>query len=849
MRSTTRKGLPLPEITDAYNQNFVVGPPGRTFNITGVVRDTDNAQSSILDNMTEYNQDEDITGRWIFHSPINVQGGIGRRFQNNTGSQRVLGDVVMLDPANDMSILQPNAAGLQAGKIGVVAETIPAGQVGYVAFDGFINVHVVGGTTRLSYLQSQQNSYTAAATTLGNTGSFAVAVTSPDTNNMVVACLSIVGSVDGGGTIHGGLTIQVAGSQNAWVLDSGPLSAAGVQSSPRALWRANSYDTANHQRNFIWRARSTTNAGAGIFELITSLDAGAETVISSLDNTGLLTVVGGVDVTAAAETFWLFPASISGDIPNRTRFRARTNTSILNIWPAADHVSPDSQMVVWMGAVEPASASGAYVSLGSAAANNQAILGTGGQLAGQANSPALVLAPAGTARMTLPGAGTIQVVGDMTMTGNLSSANGTHTGTLNVTGATGLGSTLTVAGMSSLAALTVTGNTTLSGILNVNGAAAFATSVTMQGAASVASTFTVGGAVSFASSVNGYYFMSGSGTYYFVDGSMYITRSGGEWVASHQLGVPVIRISGGTIQDIGGATLYVTNHIQTAYDATIGRSMTVNGNTVLQYCHVASRLVTNSYDVGWPNNFGGNAISSGYFYQRGRSDARCWDTLDFTFSPSNVGNYLVQRDGNGGFTAGNITCYGLQCWGDMNLYTSFFVRRGDGTVLFQVSANSGEVLTNSDMHCADAIVFYQVAAYNSWNGRGNANAFLAPNNGDYTGQGLANQWRTWSCVDHAVELGLRNAPVPDALSMVRKITGYSYDHVNFVPDGSDMLRRDGKLVTTPLLGFKASEIQEYFPEIAGEDQVDYNRLVPVLWEAVKELSGQVTALQALIGKH
>src|SRR5215471_3694946 len=75
MRTTTRKGFPLPDPTDVYNVTYPVGPPGRTFNITGIVRDTDNAQGTIADNMTEYNQDEIITGRWEFQNGIVADKG------------------------------------------------------------------------------------------------------------------------------------------------------------------------------------------------------------------------------------------------------------------------------------------------------------------------------------------------------------------------------------------------------------------------------------------------------------------------------------------------------------------------------------------------------------------------------------------------------------------------------------------------------------------------------------------------------------------------------------------------------------------------------------------------------
>jgi hypothetical protein len=646
MRTSTRKGLPLPDITDVYGTNYTVGPPGRTFQITGAVRDTDNAQGTILDSMTEYNQDETITGRWVFSAPINVQTGIGRRFVNNTGSQRVLGDVVMVDPSIDLSIIVPNANAVVASKIGVVAETIPAGQTGYVAFDGFIQVHVVGGVTRTQFLQSQQSSYVAAASTLAGTGSFALVMTTPDVNNMVIACLSAVGSADGGGTIHGPVILNLAANQNAWILDAGALSAAGIQISPRAVWRANAYDTANHQRNLIWRARSTTNAGLGVLELLTSLDAGAESTIFSYDTNGQLFVIGGIDLTAVGETLWTFPAAGTGDIPNRTRFRARTGQTSLAVWPSSDHSNSDSSLVVWMGNVDPTASAGAYVSIATLAAQNQAIINTGGQLIGQANSPALVLAPAGITRLTVPPAGALVLVGDMQMSGNLTSVNATHTGTLNVTGATTLGSTLVVAGASSLVGLTATGNVSISGTLGVTGIATFSNNVNMSGSVSITGSLTTGTILANASSAAN--FLATGGTYYFVDTSMYITRSGGELTTSHQLGVPALRVGSGYLTDAGGATLSITNHLSTAYDLTVGRNGAVNGQLVITGLFYAnSRIIIAGWDVGWPLNVGGNGIASGRFYQRGNGGYYCYDFGDFNFAVGVAANYLVQRDAGG----------------------------------------------------------------------------------------------------------------------------------------------------------------------------------------------------------
>jgi hypothetical protein len=208
MQVTTRKGLPLPEVTDIAGTNYTVGPVGRTITTTGKVRDTERAVSSLLDTFVEYNQDEIISGRFEFQSPTITDKGSGQLFQNNTGAQRVLGDVVIVDPANDSGIILPNAAGVSAGKVGVVAETINAAAVGRVVFSGFVRVKVAGGVVRNQYLTTQNASVIAAGGTYQTTGSFALSVTSQDINNMVLAVLHPGSGLEGGGTINGGIGLS-----------------------------------------------------------------------------------------------------------------------------------------------------------------------------------------------------------------------------------------------------------------------------------------------------------------------------------------------------------------------------------------------------------------------------------------------------------------------------------------------------------------------------------------------------------------------------------------------------------------------------------------------------------------
>ena len=203
MRATTRKGLPLPDPTDVYSGTYPVGPPGRTFNITGIVRDTDNAQSNILDNMTEYSQNEQITGSWEFTNSILADKGLSAMMVNNTGAVRVSGDVVMIDPSVDTGFIVPNANGVDATKVLVVAESIPAAGTGRVMLMGAIRMRVSGGTVpRGLYLQTVSGQVYASGSANVTPGSFAYSLTNPDAGNFLLAMVHAGGAMPTSTVFH-----------------------------------------------------------------------------------------------------------------------------------------------------------------------------------------------------------------------------------------------------------------------------------------------------------------------------------------------------------------------------------------------------------------------------------------------------------------------------------------------------------------------------------------------------------------------------------------------------------------------------------------------------------------------
>jgi len=164
MLTTTRKGFLLPQVTD----------DDPTPN--AVVRDTFNFNANLSDKATFFDANEIISGNWQFSS-ITLTGGLSQDFVNNTGAQRVAGDVVMLDPAVDRSIILPTALAI-APRVGVVVATINAGAVGRVAMEGFVSTKVTG-ITRLQYLVTQAASVIAAGTANPSSAAFGIALDNP----------------------------------------------------------------------------------------------------------------------------------------------------------------------------------------------------------------------------------------------------------------------------------------------------------------------------------------------------------------------------------------------------------------------------------------------------------------------------------------------------------------------------------------------------------------------------------------------------------------------------------------------------------------------------------------------
>jgi hypothetical protein len=109
-------------------------------------------------------------------------------------------------------------------------------------------------------------------------------------------------------------------------------------------------------------------------------------------------------------------------------------------------------------------------------------------------------------------------------------------------------------------------------------------------------------------------------------------------IFSTSTGSLYLRGSDGNVHiDSGGASLWVNSNIWIGGTAGI-----------------AGRSYVGNWDGGQAFNVGGHILASGYIFNRGSTNYRCWDNADFTYSPGIVGNTLVQRDGAGNIQAANV---------------------------------------------------------------------------------------------------------------------------------------------------------------------------------------------------
>jgi hypothetical protein len=124
----------------------------------------------------------------------------------------------------------------------------------------------------------------------------------------------------------------------AVLVDTGALVAPGTLTGSRHTLRAHSYDTLDHRRDFILRARATNNAGAGIFEILTSLDGATPTLLWSLTNAGVL------GANAAPNMELLFANTV---LVTAASIDLTTLTNVTYVFPTAPNITitlPDARV-------------------------------------------------------------------------------------------------------------------------------------------------------------------------------------------------------------------------------------------------------------------------------------------------------------------------------------------------------------------------------------------------------------------------------------------------------------------------------------------------------------------------
>jgi hypothetical protein len=282
-------------------------------------------------------------------------------------------------------------------------------------------------------------------------------------------------------------------------------------------------------------------------------------------------------------------------------------------------------------------------------------------------------------------------------------------------------------------------------------------------------------------------------------------------------------------------------------------SITVNGGGPASIDGAGNASFNGFLSVAqWMRVANGLATDNGsLFFRSDNGVSVVWDGANLRASVGFVTNGNLNADGGHLWMAGHWLRTTTGIW---DTDTSFSAN-GDLRAVGRLITNNWDVGSANSLGGA-AIVGGEINAHGriyamaQWGGAlANDNCFLAPNIGDNRGQALAYSWGTWSSVDHAVEYGLRLEPIPDALSAVRSLKGYSYDHAHFGPNARTPLRRaDGQVVASPTYGFKASEVARLLPELVGRDpqtgepqSVDLDRLGVILWEAFKHYTAATDA--------
>ena len=196
-------------------------------------------------------------------------------------------------------------------------------------------------------------------------------------------------------------------------------------------------------------------------------------------------------------------------------------------------------------------------------------------------------------------------------------------------------------------------------------------------------------------------------------------------------------------------------------------------------------------------------------------------TIAINATSANTVNYVVQRNASGNFSAGMITA---------NLTGNV---TGNATSADQIKTSS--VATNAN---------HYLTFVNSNNGTG-TNETLRTDAGIYYNPSTNNLFVTGDITAFASDIRLKTniETIDNAIEKVLKLSGFTYE---FNEKGQEIGFESGVRHS----GVSAQEVQAVLPEAVapapGNDEyltVKYEKLVPLLIEAIKDLKGEITELR------
>jgi len=258
-----------------------------------------------------------------------------------------------------------------------------------------------------------------------------------------------------------------------------------------------------------------------------------------------------------------------------------------------------------------------------------------------------------------------------------------------------------------------------------------------------------------------------------------------------------------------------------------------------------------------------------------------------TATNANTASAIVARDASGNFSAGTITA---SLTGNASTVTTNANLTGDVTSVGNATSIAAGVIVNADINASAGIVDTKLATIstaskvsNSATTATNANTASAivardasgnfsagtitatltgtatglagtPNitvgtiaSGNLTVTGAITATGNITAFFSDDRLKTRIGNIPDALAKVQTLNGFHY-HANetAVALGYEVI---------PEIGVSAQEVQKILPEVVAPAPIDekyltvrYERLVPLLIEAIKELNAKVTALEQVVAK-